>query len=155
MEHDPDVALAKRLYHLQWNEKKVIVRGFPLPECGEKPPAENTLQQITVHMSQDVQRLQEDLARSAQEMKEDKETFEAEIVGEIRDCLNLAGHNKERRAFMRRCIQSMRSGLTRSIADQELTNVSAKGAGTNSAVVFPPSGRSNCAKEKRKKMTGL
>jgi hypothetical protein len=34
-------------------------------------------------MLQDLQRLQEDLAHSAQAMKEDKETFDAEMIGDF------------------------------------------------------------------------
>jgi hypothetical protein len=39
-------------------------------------------------------------------MKEDKETFDAEMIGDFWDCLHMVGHNKERRALIKQCIQA-------------------------------------------------
>jgi hypothetical protein len=68
MPSDPEVALAHHLHKLQWVEKRAVARGFPLPAVGESQPQEMTLHQITCHLSDDIMRLQADLALTSKTM---------------------------------------------------------------------------------------
>jgi hypothetical protein len=148
MSDDTAVTIAVKLHSLLWLQKRTIVRGFQLPAIQTTAPCEVTLHEITCHMSNQIAKLQSDQSSASRGMVEDQESFEAESIGELRRCLDLAGNSRKNRDIVRQSLAELARKLTASISD------SAHSAGVGQ-VSFPPSGKSSKLREKRRKTTGL
>jgi hypothetical protein len=150
--HDSDVMMAHRLYRLQWVQKRVCVRGSPLPDTCESPVSIPAVQhQMETHLTNSVQKLQFDQARASAALSNSRETLETRAISQLRCTLNVVQDDPEVAAEVLEALEKIHSNAIRKVTHNKRErgmNVSDSSAG----VEFPPTGRSRTTIERRKRM---
>ncbi|KAG7353041.1 hypothetical protein IV203_009089 [Nitzschia inconspicua] len=161
------VIQAKHLHDLTWVQKRVVVKGLPLPEirrteeagpnatngsyatnCGEQESIsveQESIFEVECHIPDTIRDLQLSQQNAIASRREQRNAGDAQRVEKFRAILNLA---EGRGAWNKRIdahLEEMFVGLTNDIASEK------ENQKRSSEFAFPETGRSNKRVEKRKK----
>jgi hypothetical protein len=138
--HDPDVMMVHHLYLLQWVEKHVCVRGSPLPDTCETPlPTPAVQYQMETHLTNSVQKLQQDQARSSAALSNSMETLETCALSQLRTTLNVVQDDPEISSEVLEALEKLHSNVIGKVTNKNHERAM-NGSDVAAAVEFPPTG---------------
>jgi len=148
---NPMVIQAKHLHQLTWVEKRVAVKGTPLPGVHdiEEETHESTFE-LECHVPDIIKELQLSQQHAVTSHREKKNARKAQMLEKVRDALNLADEDPESFEIMAEIIDKMHSDITGRVASRKREERNKR----RSEFAFPETGRSRRRVEKRKKNVG-
>ncbi|KAG7358499.1 hypothetical protein IV203_015088 [Nitzschia inconspicua] len=145
-EQDPRVIEAKHLYELTWVQKRVAVKGIPLPGTNVAAEEQDAVFEVECHVPDTIQELQRSQQVAVTPLKK-KSTKKAMWMEKIRQAMDMAA-GKDDEEFMESCVNHMHSGMTGRVTTRRGERK------RSSEYVFPETGKSKQRVEKRKNNVG-
>ncbi|KAG7340137.1 SWIM zinc finger domain protein [Nitzschia inconspicua] len=146
------VIQAKQLYQLTWIQKRVVVKGLPLPELHVADGAqESTFMddcEVECHIPDTIQNLQLSQHNAVTSLREKQNAGKAQVREMVRTALNLADQGTAYTEILLDHLQEAIHKISHAIASGN------RNQKRGSDFAFPETGRSKQRVEKRKKSTG-